>query len=132
MGALAPTSSWLCIRGKGSAKRIRSVGWLKVEFLVELVCVLLFLGICSQLWPGCSNEWEVWVLCVHGEAGSRFKAGLKGRGSGAVEKRKQDNEGKEGNEVTDCFSRLYFKMSPDWLSSQEGFRSSGFPVTMAK
>lgn len=37
------------------------------------------LSICSQLWPSCSNEWEVWVLCVHERAGSRFKAGLKVR-----------------------------------------------------
>lgn len=132
MGALTPTSSLLWIHGKGSAKRIRSVGWLKVELLVKLVCGVVFsLSICSQLWPGCSNEWEVWVLCVHERAG-RFKAGLKVRGLGAMEKRKQDNEEKEGNEVTDCFSRLYLKMSPDWFSSQKGFRSSGFPVMMAK
>lgn len=48
------------------------------------------------------------------------------------EKRERNNQGKEGNEVTDCFSRLYFKMSPDWFSSQKGFRSSGFPVMMVK
>lgn len=69
---------------------------------------------------------------MHEEASSGFKGGLEGGRLGTMEKRKCNSQGKEGNEVTDCFSRLYFKMSPDWFSSQKGFRSSGFPVMMVK
>jgi len=66
------------------------------------------------------------------KAGSRFKGGLEGRGLGTMENRKCNSQEKEGNEVIDCFSRLYFKMSPDWFLSQKDFRSSRFPVTMVK
>lgn len=52
------------------------------------------------------------LLCVHEKAGRRFKSGLEGSGLGTTVKRKHSNQGKEGNEVTDCFSSLYFKMSP--------------------
>lgn len=69
---------------------------------------------------------------MHKKAGSRFKGGLEDRGLGTMQNKKCNNQRKEGDEVTDCFSRLYFKMSPDWFSSQEGFRSSGFPVMMVK
>lgn len=69
---------------------------------------------------------------MHKKLGSKFKGGLEGRGLGTMEKTKWNNQEKAGNEVTDCFSRLYFKMSPDWFSSQKGFRSSGFPVMMVK
>lgn len=72
------------------------------------------------------------LLCVYKKAGSGFQSGLEGAGLGTTEKRKCNNQGKEGNEVTDCLSRLYFKMSPDWFSSQKGFRSSEFPVMMVK
>lgn len=37
MGAPTPIASLLCIRGKGPAKSIRGVGWLKTELLARPV-----------------------------------------------------------------------------------------------
>lgn len=90
------------------------------------------LSIYSWLWPSWRNEWEVWVLCVHNKVGSEFQGGLEGRGFESMEKTKWNHQGKEGNKITNCFSRLYFKMSSDWFWSQKGFRSNGFPAMMAK
>ncbi len=74
---------------------------------------------------GSQETYTTVLLCVHEKAGRRFKSGLEGSGLGTTEKRKRNNQGKEGNEVTDCFSSLYFKISPDgfwvqWISSNDG------------
>lgn len=52
---------------------------------------------------------------MHRKVGSKFKGGLEGRGLETMEKTKWSNQEKEGNKVTDCFSRL----SSDWFSRQK-------------
>lgn len=68
---------------------------------------------------------------MHKKVGSKFKGGLEGRGLETLEKTKWSNQGKEGNKVTDCFSRL----SSDWFSRQKChlmvFKPEGFQVQWA-
>lgn len=46
---------------------------------------------------------------MHKKVGSKFKGGLEGKGLETIEKIKWNNQGKEGNKVTDCFSSCILK-----------------------